>query len=92
MARAKKLRPAAVRTIFTSTEPAPKLASRYKVSANLVYLIRQGKIHKAVTQGLHPPARGRRQDAMRNRGIDTKALADAIIDRFLARLFSRLAG
>jgi hypothetical protein len=90
MARAKKLKPAIVRTIFKSAEPAPKVAERFGVSANLVYLIRQGKIHKTVTANLTRPERtsrrGRPPSAVSN--INIKLLADAIIDRFMARLLT----
>ena len=90
MARAKKLTPAAARAIFKSTESAPKVAARFGVSTNLIYLIRQGKIHKKVTAKLATPSRvnGRSRLAPSVANIDIKSLADAIIDRFMARLFS----
>jgi transposase-like protein len=90
MARARKLTPAAVRAIFKSTESAPKVASRFGVSTNLVYLIRQEKVQKKVTAKLATPSRAnsrsRRVPSVPN--IDVRSLADAIIDRFMARLFS----
>ena len=59
MARPKKLSPAAVRKIFKSKEPARVIASRFKVSENLVYLIRAGRVHRAVTGQLKAPVRPR---------------------------------
>src|ERR1700742_2330106 len=94
MARAKKLRPAAVRAIFKSTEPATKVGPKFGVSTNLVYLIRAGRIHKHVTSSLSAPvqARGRgRPPAVAGLGsLDMTKLADTIIDRLLARLSSRV--
>jgi hypothetical protein len=91
MARPKKLTPAAVRRIFKSTGSAPTIAKQFGVSANLVYLIRTGRIHKKATVAMAAPARPReRQRATGgSANIDVKALADAIIDRLSARLFSR---
>ncbi|HUK58754.1 MAG TPA: hypothetical protein VLV50_05935 [Stellaceae bacterium] len=91
MARAKKLKPATVRTIFKSTESAPKVAARFGVSTNLVYLIRQGKIHKKVTARLARPVRTTlrgRPSSIGSTNINIKVLADAIIDRLVARFFS----
>ena len=91
MARPGKLTPAAVRAIFKSTESAPKVAGRFGVSTNLVYLIRQRKIHKKVTATLASPSRanGRSRRVPSASGVDVKSLADAIIDRLIARLSSR---
>ena len=91
MARPRKLTPAAVRKIFKSTGSAPTLAKQFGVSANLVYLIRNGRIHKKVTGAMAAPARalGRQRTTGGSANIDVKALADAIIDRLSARLFSR---
>jgi hypothetical protein len=90
MARVKRLKPATVRTIFKSTEAAPRVAVRFGVSTNLVYLIRQGKIHKKITARLTRPARttlrGRPSSIAAN--INIKVLADAIVDRLVARFFS----
>jgi hypothetical protein len=91
MARPKKLTPAAVRSIFKSTGSAPTIAKQFGVSANLVYLIRNGRIHKKVTGAMAAPARarGRRGSADTAANINVNALADAIIDRLSVRLFSR---
>ena len=91
MARPKKLTPAAVRRIFKSTGSAPTIAKQFGVSANLVYLIRNGRIHKKVTGAMAAPARarGRRGSADTAANINVNALADAIIDRLSVRLFSR---
>ena len=90
MARARKLTPTAVRAIFQSTDSGPKVAARFHVSTNLVYLIRQGKIHRKITASLDPSPRvsGRMRGADHLDSIDKNILADAIIDRFLARLLS----
>jgi hypothetical protein len=89
MARARKLTPAAVRAIFKSTESAPKVASRFDVSANLVYPIRQGKIHKKIIAKLVSPSRTKRRPrpAPSVANLNMKAVADAIIDGFIAQLF-----
>lgn len=91
MARPKKLTPAAVRSIFKSTEPATKVGPRFGVSTNLIYLIRSGRIHKKITSNLAVPkkAKGRQRAATIAANIDMDALADAIIDRLMARLFSK---
>ena len=93
MARARKLKPAAVRAIFKSTEPATKVGPKFGVSTNLIYLIRAGRIHKQITAKMSPPvkARGRQRGAAAPANLDMTALADAIIDRLLAR-FSSKAG
>ncbi len=57
MAGPKGLTPATVTAIFKAKDPASELASRYRVSVNLVYLIQQRKIHKAVTEGIRKPIR-----------------------------------
>ena len=60
MAGPKGLSAARVRAIFVSKDPASAVAERHKVSVNLVYLIQQRKIHKAVTEGIRKPIRKRR--------------------------------
>jgi hypothetical protein len=103
MAGPKKLSPSVVRKIFQSKETAPATAKRYKVSANLVYLIKGGRIHKDVTMALGSP-----QVAKRERGkgtvapqkggqtaspqFDTGRLADAIAEKVMAQLVRRLGG
>jgi hypothetical protein len=102
MAGPKNLSPSVVRKIFQSTESAPATAKRYKVSTNLVYLIKGGRVHKDITMAL-----GSRQAAKRERGkgtvapekgrgtalprFDTSRLADAIAEKVMALLASRLA-
>jgi hypothetical protein len=94
MAGPKNLSPSVVRKIFQSTESAPATARRYKVSTNLVYLIKGGRIHKDITTALGGP-----QGAKRGRGKGTAAakfdadrLADAIVKKVMAQLSSRLGG
>lgn len=84
MAKKRKLAPAVVRTIFKSTDSAPAVARRFKVSANLVYLIRSKRIHKAVTARLKAPLR--RATARARIQIDIDRLADAIVKRIADRL------
>lgn len=85
MARGYKLRPSTVRKIFSSTEPAPAMAKRFGVSTNLIYLIRQGRVHKKVTKGLAPAVRSKGTKSA-TPAIDLDALADAVIDRLVSRL------
>ena len=77
MARPKKLSPQTVRTIFKSTEPASTAAGRFKVSQNLIYLIRAGRVHRDITKRLKPPERARRQRSAGPVNLDVKRLADA---------------
>jgi hypothetical protein len=91
----RKLTPAKVHAIFKSVDPVVKIAKRFKVSPNLVYLIHGRKIHQALTQNIRAPRRtGRR----RRRGvvarattvrIDLNRLADKIIQRLIQRLRAR---
>ena len=55
MAGPKKLSPSVVKRIFQSKDSAPATAKRFNVSPNLVYLIRDRRIHKATTMGLTSP-------------------------------------
>jgi len=87
MSRRGKLSPAAVKNIFKSKEPARLIASRFKVSQNLIYLIRAGRIHREITSRLKAPVRPRgRVEQIR---IDVDKLADAILKRLTARLRGR---
>jgi hypothetical protein len=61
MAGPKNLSPSVVRKIFQSEEPGPATAKRYKVSTNLVYLIRGGRIHKEITMALGSPPVAKRE-------------------------------
>jgi flagella basal body P-ring formation protein FlgA len=94
MAGPKGLSPRIVRAIFQSTESAPVTAKRYKVSSNLVYLIRGRRIHKATTIGLKSlqitRREGRKQPAVPR--IDVDRLADAISKKVVKELVSRLRG
>jgi flagella basal body P-ring formation protein FlgA len=94
MAGPKRLSPRVVRAIFRSTEPAAATAKRYKVSPNLVYLIRGRRIHKATTIGLKSPQltrrEGRRQQAAPR--LDVDRLADAISKKVVRDLVDRLRG
>jgi hypothetical protein len=103
MAGPKKLSPSVVRKIFQSKETAPATAKRYKVSTNLVYLIKGGRIHKDITMALGSPQIAKRERGKgtvappRGRGtaspeLDTDRLADAIAEKVMAQLASRLGG
>ena len=91
MPRKRKLTQAAVRSIFNSNETAKTLGARYGVSQNMIYLIRSGRAHQRLTNGL--PARKRqrpgRLSSAANMKIDINALADALLDRIIARLRKR---
>jgi hypothetical protein len=89
MARKGKLTPAAVRAIFKSTESALVMAKRFKVSANLVYLIRARRVHKAITARLKAPLRAERKKPMARMNIDIDRLADAILKRIVDRFRGR---
>jgi hypothetical protein len=87
MARQKKLSPQAVRTIFKSKERAADIAKQFKVSQNLVYLIRARRIHSRVTNRLKEPERPRRgRPSGQNARIDVKQLANAIVQQLVRRL------
>jgi hypothetical protein len=98
MAGPKKLSPSVVRKIFQSTDSAPATAKRFKVSANLVYLIKGGRIHKDVTMALGNPGMTKRDKGGGRRaagagagtGIDAERLADAISERVVEELVRRL--
>jgi hypothetical protein len=103
MAGPKNLSPSVVRKIFQSKESAPATAERYKVSTNLVYLIKGGRIHKDITMALRSPQVARRERAkgtvapQKGRGtaspeFDTGLLAAAIAEKVMAQLVSRLGG
>ncbi len=91
MARKGKLGSAAVRKIFKSVETAKALGSRYGVSQNMIYLIRSGRAHQKVTGGLAAPkrTRGRRSAQAPDARIDINKLADALLNRIVARLRGR---
>jgi hypothetical protein len=91
MSGPKGLSPRVVRSIFESTESAPAAAKRHKVSANLVYLIRRRRIHKAVTEGLRAPRRPKSTNGTRA-PIDVYRLADAISKKVVKELVNRLRG
>ena len=55
MPRRQKLSAVAVRKIYTSKETAKSLSARYGVSANSVYLIRQGRRRPDVTGAFTTP-------------------------------------
>jgi len=82
MPRKRKLTPAAVRRIFKSNETAKTLGTRYGVSQNMIYLVRSGRAHKKLTKALAGSKRSRGSDLK----IDINALADALLDRIIARL------
>ena len=94
MAGPRKLSPQVVRSIFELTESAPATAKRHKVSPNLVYLIRDRRIHKAVTEGLKGPARVKRGrgKAVVGARIDVNRLADSISKKIVKDLVDRLRG
>lgn len=88
MPRKSKLSPAAVSRICASKESAKDLAARYGVTASYVYSIRRGRGRKDVAGA--PPAakvrRGQKPIRARNGEMDINALADALVDRLIARL------
>jgi hypothetical protein len=98
----KRLKPETVRAIFRSKEPASQLAAQNRVSVNLVYLIQQRKIHKAVTENIRKPIRKRvtrKTGAQRQQAsarIDVNRLADRVAEvvtkRVLSGLVDRLRG
>ena len=91
MARTRKLTPAAVRKIFSSSETAKALSDRYGVSQNMIYLIRSGRAHKALTKGLATPKRSR-GGRPKSSVIGTKGAIDALADALLDRLIARFRG
>jgi hypothetical protein len=94
MAGPKNLSPRVVRAIFRSTESAPATAKRYKVSPNLIYLIKARRIHKATTIGLSSPQITRRESRKQRATarIDVNRLADAISKKVVTELVNRLRG
>jgi len=103
MAGPKGLSAALVKAIFRSKDPASSLAKQHKVSVNLVYLIQQRKIHKAVTESIRKPIRKRRRASggvqkpnQPQARIDVKRLAERVADmvtkRVLKGLVDRLSG
>ena len=97
MARLRKLTPASIRDIFKSDETAKALGARYGVSQHMIYLIRSGRAHRNLTHRMPVQKRGRGRPASAKSGkvsaglgaieqINVKALADALLDRFMARL------
>jgi transposase-like protein len=91
MPRKRKLTPAAVRKIFQSSDTAAAIAPQFGVSAGMIHMIRQGRRYNEITQGLVAPkrARGRRAATKQTAQLDLGALADAILDRLVARLRGR---
>jgi hypothetical protein len=88
MPRKQKLSAAAVRKIYTSKESAQSLSARYGVSPNAVYLIRQGRRRQDITRLLTKGTvtRKRRTTRRAAKPIDMRVLADAVLDRLIARL------
>jgi hypothetical protein len=88
MPRKRKLTPAAVRKIFKSRETAAAIAPQYGVSAGMIHMIRRGRRYHEITEGIIPPkkTRGRQKSLTANPNFDVDALADAILDRLIARL------
>lgn len=91
MPRRRKLTNAAVRKIFKSDETAKALGAHHGVSQNMIYLIRSGRAHQKLTNGLAAPTRkrGRGSSRVSDVQIDIKALANALVDRLIARLGKR---
>jgi hypothetical protein len=94
MAGPKNLSPNIVRKIFQSTESAPVTAKRYKVSTNLVYLIKGRRIHKDITMALGSPEVAKRERGKQSAApeFDADRLADAIADKVVAQIVGRLGG
>jgi hypothetical protein len=91
MARKRKLTPATVRKIFKSAETGKALSAQFGVSQHMIYLIRSGRAHQKTTSGLEASkrARGRKASRTPTAKIDVNALADALLDRIMARFFGR---
>jgi hypothetical protein len=91
MARKRKLTPATVRKIFKSADTGKALAAQFGVSQHMIYLIRSGRAHQKTTTGLDTPkrSRGRKASRVPSSNIDMNALADALLDRFMARFLGR---
>jgi hypothetical protein len=91
MPRKRKLTPAAVRKIFKSPETAAAMAPQYGVSTGMIHMIRQGRRYHEITEGIIAPkrARGHQKFPTANPKFDIDALADAIVDRLIARLQGR---
>jgi hypothetical protein len=91
MPRKRKLTPTAVRKIFKSREIAAAIAPQYGVSAGMIHMIRQGRRYHEITEGIIAPkrARGRQKSLTVNPKVDIDALADAVLDRLIARLRGR---
>jgi hypothetical protein len=102
MAGPKGLSATTVKAIFRSKDPASQIAARHRVSVNLVYLIQQRKIHKAITEGIRKPIRKRKSRALQglrqpsSSCIDVNRLADRVAElvtkRVLKGLVDRLRG
>jgi hypothetical protein len=98
MAGPKRLSAATVKAIFKSKEPASTLAERHKVSANLVYLIWDRRIHKGITESIRKPIRKRqtrRSSARMPKAalrVDVNRIADRVANLVLKGLLDRLRG
>ena len=90
MARSRKLNPQAVRTIFKSKDPAAAVAKQFKVSQNLVYLIRARRVHARITDRLKAPEMPRRRRGPRAANqpmkLDVNRLAAAIVRQLMRQL------
>jgi hypothetical protein len=91
--RPRRLTPAVVRAIFKSVDPVVRIAKRFKVSPNLVYLIHGRKIHQAVTEDIRAPrrtGRRRRRSTLSARAATVRIDLDRLADRIVKRLIQRL--
>lgn len=85
MDRRRKINDSQIREIFKSPERASALSKRFRISEQTIYLIRSGREHRGITQGLKRGTATRAPAV----NVDTIALADAIIDRLIKRLRGR---
>ena len=87
MDRRRKISDSQIRAIFTSTKTGSVLSKRYGVSEQMIYLIRSGRVHSALTKGLKPPPRPSPSRATKTDMIE--ALAEAIVNKLVQRLRAR---
>lgn len=88
MDRRRKLSDEAIRQIFKSKETSSVLGRRFRISEQMIYLIRSGRAHGRITSGLQKGIAGSRSMSTLTKA-DIAALADAIIDRLVRRLARR---
>ena len=96
MAKLRKLTPAKIRHIYKSTSSARLLAAACGVSPHMIYLIRSGRAHGGVTQGLkrvklhrgRPNGHAKPSERVTafNISYSISSIAKAVVNEFIARL------